>query len=55
MEILYECIMSMTDTVYSIENINNEYAEIWVRDIKTDKAIVMYLFPYDNGVVEVPV
>ena len=55
MEILYECIMSMTDTVYSIENINNEYAEIWVRYIKTDKAIVMYLFPYDNGVVEVPV
>lgn len=55
MEILYECIMDMTDTIYSIENVNYNYAEIWVRDIKTDKAIVMYLFPYDAGVVEVPV
>ena len=55
MEILYECIMNMTDTIYSIEIVNYSHAEIWVRDVKTDKAIVMYLFPYDAGVVEVPV
>lgn len=39
--------------VLSIEKQPDESWEIWIRDIETEENFVYYLFPYDNGVIEV--
>lgn len=47
---LIECLGSLADTVYEIEENNTgNYVEIWVK--YNDKPILLNLFPYDAGVV----
>lgn len=47
---LIECLGSLADTIYEIEENNSgNYVEIWVK--YQDKPILLNLFPYDAGVV----
>lgn len=39
--------------ILSIEKQSDENWEIWIRDMETGENFVYYLFPYDNGVIEV--
>ena len=39
--------------ILSIEKQPDENWEIWIRDKETEENFVYYLFPYDNGVIEV--
>lgn len=62
-DIYYECdtlgtaVLECLDTIgeiYSIEETDNGNSfEIWIKSKETNKIIVGYLFPYDQGVVTV--
>lgn len=45
--------LSNRGTIISIGKQPDEVWEIWIRDIETEENFVYYLFPYDNGVIEV--
>jgi hypothetical protein len=40
-------------TILEIELQDTGAYEIWIRDIETQENFAYYLFPYDNGVIEV--
>ena len=45
------CVKNISNSIKSIEFVNNNAIEIWIK--KDDNIYCLYLFGYDNGLVEV--
>lgn len=46
-----DCVKEISDSIKSIEFVNNNAVEIWIK--KEDNIYCLYLFGYDNGLIEV--
>lgn len=50
---LGETLMNRGDVLGIDKTGDNVAYEIWIRDIETKETFVYYLFPYDQGVIEI--